>query len=540
MNGWSDHLIIAPIVIPLLAGSVMILAGDRRRRLKAALGVGSAAALLAVALALLGLANGVGPGSDSAIIRIYRLGDWPAMFGIVLVLDRLSALMVALASVLGFAALVFSLARWQQAGSHFHSLVQFQLMGLNGAVLTGDLFNLFVFFEVMLAASYGLVLHGSGPARVKAGLHYVAINLAASLVFLVGVSVIYGVAGTLNMADLAERVATVSADDRALVEAGAAILGVAFLTKAGMWPLGFWLPSTYAAASPPAAAILSILSKVGIYAVLRLWLLLFGEHAGASAGFGGSWLLLGGLSTIAFGSIAVLAAQSMARLAGASVIVSSGTLLAALGAAQPAVIGGALLYLVSSVLALAAFFLLIELIERGRVVGADVLAVTREAFGKPEEEHVEEDEAGLAIPATTAVLGVSFMACALLLAGLPPLSGFIAKFAILSPLVGVRGSEATVLDWALLAALIVSGLATIIAMTRAGIDSFWTSPESAPPHVRVVEITPVALLLLLCLGLTVGAGPAMDYLQATAQSLHAPHDYIQGVLRPSLAHGGGG
>ena len=204
-----------------------------------------------------------------------------------------------------------------------------------------------------------------------------------------------------------------------------------------MWPLGFWLPTTYAAAGTASAAIISILSKVGIYAVLRLWLLLFGEGAGDSAGFGGAWLFFGGLLTIAFGSVAVLATQNMARLAGASVLVSSGTLLAAIGTGQVAVTGGALFYLASSVLAIAAFFLLIELVERGREVGADVLAVTREAFGEGEEEELdEEEEIGLAIPATMAVLGMSFIGCALLLAGLPPLSGFLAKFAMLAPLLG--------------------------------------------------------------------------------------------------------
>ena len=540
MNGWLDHLTIAPIVIPLLAGTAMILAGERRRSLKAALGFASTTALIVVAVALLRLADAAAPGADGAIVRVYRLGDWPAQFGIVLVLDRLSALMVALTSVLGVAALTYSLARWHRGGAHFHSLLQFQLMGLNGAFLTGDLFNLFVFFEVILAASYGLVLHGSGPARVKAGLHYISINLASSLLFLIGVSVIYGIAGTLNMADLAERIPTISADDRALVEAGAAILGVAFLIKAGMWPLGFWLPTTYAVASPPAAAIISILSKVGIYAVLRLWLLLFGDDAGASAGFGGAWLLGGGLLTIAFGSFSVLAAQGMARLAGACVLVSSGTLLAAIGIAQPAVTGGALYYLASSVPALAAFFLLIELIERGREVGADVLAVTREAVGEAEDEAPDDEVAGVAIPATTAILGLSFMCCALLLAGLPPLSGFLAKFAMLAPLLVAGSEKVGVADWALLAALIVSGLTTLLAMTRAGVDAFWTSPPDAPAQVRIVEIAPVALLLLLCGGLTVAAGPAMNYLQAAAQSLHAPHDYVRGVLQPSRAADGRG
>lgn len=539
MSGWMDHLTIAPILVPLLAGALMMLIDERRRTLKAALGVASAVTLLALAVLLLMMADGTAPGTNAATVRVYRLGNWPSLFGIVLVLDRLAALMLLLTAVLGLAALVFSLARWQRAGAHFHPLFQFQLMGLNGAFLTGDLFNLFVFFEIMLAASYGLALHGSGLARVRAGLHYVAINLSASLLFLIGVSMIYGISGTLNMAELAGRVAGVAPEDRALLEAGAAILGVAFLTKAGMWPLGFWLPNTYSAVGAASAAIISILSKVGLYAVLRLWLLMFGAGAGDSAGFGGSWLLAGGLLTIGFGSLAVLATQSMPRLAGALVLVSSGTLLAAVGAGQVAVTGGALFYLTSSVLAIGGFFLLIELIERSRVVGADVLAVTREAFGEDEEPD-EDDEVGVAIPATTAILGIGFLASALLLAGLPPLSGFLAKFAILAPLFAPGpepGGTVPATTWALLAALVLSGLATIIAMTRAGIDAFWASPGEVP-RVRLAEIAPILLLLTLGVGLTVQAGPVMRYMEDTARSLHLPQDYVRGVL-PGLGKGDG-
>lgn len=539
MNGWTDHLTVAPIVVPLLAGALMVLAGEGRRRLNAALGLASAAALVVLALALLRLADAAGPDAEgaAAAVRVYRLGDWPALFAIVLVLDRLSALMLALTAALGLAALVFSLARWHRAGAHFHPLLQFQLMGLNGAFLTGDLFNLFVFFEVMLAASYGLVLHGSGTPRVRAGLHYVAVNLTASLLFLVAVSVVYGISGTLNMADLAGRMAGLAAEDRALLEAGLAVLGVAFLVKAAMWPVGFWLPTTYAAASAPAAAILSILSKVGVYAVLRLWLLLFGGEAG---GFGGTWLTVGGLLTIAFGSVAVLATQNMARLAGASVLVSSGTLLAAIGAGQVAVTSGALFYLASSVLAIAAFFLLIELVERGREVGADVLAVTREAFGGDEDPDDDDVEVGVAIPATMAVLGLAFMASALLLAGLPPLSGFLAKLAMLAPLFGARGGGGvSATAWALLAALILSGLATVVAMTRAGIDAFWAFPAGNVSRVGVVEIAPIALLLALCVGLTVLAEPVMGYMEAAARSLHAPQGYVAGVLPAPDAAGAG-
>ncbi|WP_439594325.1 monovalent cation/H+ antiporter subunit D [Falsiroseomonas sp.] len=524
MTGWMDHLTIAPIVLPMLVGIAMILAGDRFRHATVAMGLASCLGLVVLAVLLLGIA-------DAPVVRVYRLGDWPALFGIVLVLDRLSALMLLLVAILGLAAFTFSLARWHRAGPNFHPLFQFQLMGLNGAFLTGDLFNLFVFFEVMLAASYGLALHGSGTARVRAGLHYIIINLVASLLFLVGVSVIYGIGGTLNMADLAMRMRDVAPEDRALLEAGAAVLGIAFLTKAAMWPLGFWLSPTYAAASTPAAAVLSILSKVGIYAVLRVWLLLFGMDAGESAGFGGGWITLGGLLTIAFGSIAVLATQNLSRLAGASVMVSSGTLLAAIGTGQVAATAGALFYLASSVLAIGAFFLLIELVERGREVGADVLAVTREAFGSGEEEEEEDEDAvGVVIPGSVAILGLAFLTCTLLLAGLPPLSGFLAKFAILSPLLGSGTAPVPPMAWVLLAALVLSGLAAVVAMVRAGIDVFWASPAQRIPRIRLVEIAPVGLLLLLCAALTAGAGPVMRYMQDTAQALHAPGGYLGGVL----------
>jgi multicomponent K+:H+ antiporter subunit D len=531
----ADHLVIAPIVLPLVAGAVMLLFDERRRTAKAVISVAATLGLVAIAIALVVRADA----SAQGVTATYRLGDWPVPFGIVLVADRLSTLMLLLTGVLGAAALVFSLARWHRAGAHFHSLFQFLLMGLNGAFLTGDLFNLFVFFELMLAASYGLALHGSGPTRVRAGLHYIVVNLAASLLFLVGVSLIYGVSGTLNMADLAERIPGVAAETRGLLEAGAAVLATAFLLKAGMWPLCFWLPTTYAAASPPVAAIFAIMTKVGAYILLRLWLLLFGDAAGPSAHFGGDVLLLGGLATVAFGLIGTLASQDLSRLAAHSVLVSSGTVLAAFGMGEPGVTGGALFYLVSSTLALGALFLLVELVERGREPGADMLAVTREAYGEDDLDD-EEEEVGLAIPGAIGVLGIAFIGCALVIAGLPPLSGFIAKFALLTAAlnpVGPAGDGVRAASWALLAILIISGLAAVIAMTRAGIRSFWVSPDRTVPRVQVIEMVPVTILLMLCALQTIQAGPVMRYMHATAQSLHAPQTYIRDVLQ---AERGGG
>ena len=525
----AADLMITPVVLPLLAGAgMLLLSGDRHRNVMAATNVAATFALVCIAIALLRMSDA----SPAGISEVYRLGDWPAPFGIVLVLDRLSALMVLLTSILALAAVVFSLARWHRAGTHFHALFQFLLMGLNGAFLTGDLFNLFVFFELLLAASYGLVLHGSGLARVKAGLHYIAVNLVASLLFLIGVSLIYGVTGTLNMADLAARIPTIAAENRGLLEAGAGVLGVAFLLKAGMWPLCFWLPTTYGAASPPVASIFAIMTKVGAYIVLRLSLLLFGDQAGTSAGFGDTWLLFGGIATIVFGAIGTLAAQDMARLAAFSVLVSSGTVLAATGMAQVGVTGGALFYLVSSTLGISAFFLLVELVERGREPGADMIAVTREAFGEDDDAEEETEEAGIAIPATMGLLGFAFIGCALVIAGLPPLSGFIAKFALLTAALhsSTQNGAIPTGSWALLVVLILSGFASLIAMTRAGIRAFWASPDRAVPRVRVIEMAPVMFLLIICAAQTVQAGPVMRFMQATAKSLHTPGDYVREVL----------
>lgn len=524
-----EHLAILPILLPLAVGAFMLLFDERRRLFKMSLSLATVLALLAVAITLFVMVNTPSDERWSTMF-VYPLGNWPPPFGIVLVVDRLAALMLLLTAVLGSATLLFAMARWHNAGPRFYTLFLLLLMGLNGAFLTGDLFNLFVFFEILLAASYGLVLHGSGTARVRAGLHYIPINLIASSLFLIGVSLIYGVTGTLNMADLSRVVPTLAPQSRVLMEAGAAVLGIAFLVKAGMWPLSFWLPTTYAAACAPVAAMFAIMTKVGIYVIMRLFLLCFGDEAGASEDFGGLWLYYGGMATIAFGGIGVLASQSMQRLGGYAVLVSSGTLLAAIGTGNSAVISGALYYLATSTLAISAYFLLVELIERGQAAGADVLAVTLEIFGDPEEDIADEDEeVGVAIPATIAVLGGAFVACTALLAGLPPLSGFIAKFAMLSAVMNEAG-DIDAAHWAFVALVVASGLATLIAMTRNGIRTLWMPAENEIPRVRAIEAIPIGALLFLCAAMTVMGGPTMRYMESTAQILYWPSEYAREVL----------
>jgi multicomponent K+:H+ antiporter subunit D len=523
---WTHDLIVAPILLPLVAGALMLFLDERSRVAKQVIAVITVGVLLATSILLLtSIASAAFRGEPATIA--YLVGNWPAPFGIVLVLDCLSALMLLLTSILGVTTLIYSLARWDRVGPRFQALLLLQLMGLNGAFLTGDLFNLFVFFEVLLAASFGLLLHGSGKSRIKAALHYVSINVATSLLFLIGAALIYGVTGTLNMADLADRIPRVTGSDVAPLQSGMAILGIAFLVKAGMWPLGLWLPRTYAAAAPPVAALFAILTKVGIYAILRVYLLILSDSTGWTASFGEELLLFGGMATIAVGMIGVLAVRTLTGIAGYSLIVSAGTLLAAIGAGEGAVLAGALFYLLSSTLAVSAFYMLIELVERRE---ASPFALGEPVFddeytGVPPQD---ESEIGVIIPATIAILGGGFAFCALLIAGLPPLSGFVAKFAIIYGLVGLDETISPPI-WCLIGLIIGSGLATLVATTRAGIDLIWTPSDQPQPVLRVTEVAPIAILLAICLGLTIFAGPAMRYMERTGQSLSDRHGYIDSV-----------
>ncbi|MES2687152.1 MAG: monovalent cation/H+ antiporter subunit D [Pseudomonadota bacterium] len=539
LEATMPHLVAVPILVPMLTAALMLLLGEHRRRTKAALTVVSGLIGLLAALALLRWVNAADTGTGPGSIGVYLAGNWRAPFGIVLVADRLSTLMVALTGVIAFAVSIYSTSRWDRAGVHFHPLLQLQLMGLNGAFLTGDLFNLFVFFEVMLAASYGLLLHGSGRLRVGAGLHYIAINLAASSLFLVGAALLYGVTGTLNMADLGLRIARLDEADRGLVHAAAAILATAFFAKAGAWPLNFWLVPAYSAAVAPVSAVFALLTKLGIYTVLRLWTVLFAPDTGASAQFGQEVLLAIGLSTLFISALGITGTQRMSHLAGYAVLISAGTLLTAIGMGQPAVWAGALYYLLSSTLAASAFFLLIDMIERWRNAGASV-APHEQAGDAPflsedlkamDNVNLDDDQQALygrAIPAGIAFLGLGFVVCTLLLAGLPPLPGFIGKFAMLSALLDTPVISPA--NWSFLALLLLSGFLTLVALSRAGIRYFWTQPMSSMPVLRALEVLPVAALLAASVALSIEAGPVMRHANAMAQNLFMPAAYRNAVM----------
>ena len=508
------HLVIAPIGVPMLMAAVMLLVPERLHRVRLALNTGAMALVLFVAAGLL-----LHTAAHGTIV--YRLGGWAPPFGIVLV--------VALAALVGLCAMIFSTSRWSRAGVHFNALAQLQLMGLSGAFLTGDLFNLFVFFEILLAASYGLLLHGSGRSRVVSGLHYIAVNLVASSLFLIGVATLYAVTGTLNLADLARHATDLDPETKGLFWRGAGTLAVAFLMKAGMWPLNMWLSPAYTAATAPSASFFAVLTKVGVYALFRTWTLLF------PGGEGGDVLLLFGLVTAVLSAVGMLGSQRLGPLASFSLMASAGTLIAALGLGDPRLTGGSLFYLLSSTLTASAFFLLVDLIERWRNMNVTIddwapfltpELIEEQGFNLDDEQQVLFSRP---VPRATAFLGLAFIACTVLVAGLPPLSGFLGKAAMLSPALGAgtRG-------WLFVAVQLLVGLLGLIAMLRAGIRYFWAEDREAP-KLRFTEGFPLVVLLGACLALTFFGGPMLELARETAAGLHARQGYVDAVL-----HGGGG
>lgn len=503
MSQW----IVLPIALPAIVAPFLVLALRYHLGRQRIVSVAATGLLVAIAIWLYVLASEGAP-------RPYLLGAWPAPFGIVLVLDRLSATMLVLTAVLAFAVVLYVIAGWDARGRHFHALFQFQLMGINGAFLTGDVFNLFVFFEVMLIASYGLLLHGGGARRLKAGFHYVAINLVGSTLFLFAVGIIYAVTGTLNMADLAGKVAQVAPGDEALLRTGALLLFLVFALKAALVPLHWWLPNAYAAAPGPAAALFMIMTKVGAYAILRVYTLVFGADAGAVAQVAAPWVVPAALLTLTVGAAGVLASQTFLGLACFSVVWSMGSLLVALGLFDLGGVTAGLYYLVHSTLVGAALFLLADLISEHRGRTADRLV------------------AGPLFPGTMRFATLFFIA-AIAITGMPPLSGFLGKLFILE---SSRVSPVWPWIWTF---VLGTSLVVILGFARAGSTLFWEgtpageTPRSAPRGVAL-QVTVCAFLLGTTALLTAFAGPLTREFGATARQVFDPQAYVRAVL-PSTA-----
>ncbi|KIE85289.1 cation:proton antiporter [Acinetobacter pittii] len=520
LSFWQQHTPIFSILIPAFTAFILLLLGnpgagalkdDWRQPWRRGISLISAIAGLITAIVYLSYAS-------TGQITVYQLSEWSAPFGIVLVLDRLSAFMLALTYALAVPVLWYASDNWDTRGRYFHAMVHFLLMGICGAFLTGDLFNLFVFFEILLMASYVLLLHGQGKPRFQLGVHYVIINLLASALFLIGLGMIYGSVGSLNMADVSRLIPTLEADQHKLAVAGSLLLFVVFGIKAAMLPVGFWLPKTYAVASTPVAAIFTIMTKVGIYSILRVNGTVFDDAL--SQEILKSWLLPIGLITSLYGVIAAIGADRLRRFVGFMVLSSIGTLLTAIAMSNTQAWSGALYYLVHSTLIGAAFYLFCGWITSQRGDFKDHLKVA---------PRIKQEKAAM----------LTYFLIAMMMAGLPPFSGFLGKVFILQATV-----EASYQGWIIGVVLVVS-LLSIIALTRVGFILFWraSAPEEDPIHPAYIlyralpERAPprndqvIYLLLAGLIAYVVFAAPIQHYTLSTAQQIQDHALYQHSILK---------
>ncbi len=520
LSFWQQHTPIFSILIPAFTAFILLLLGnpgagalkdDWRQPWRRGISLISAIAGLITAIVYLSYAS-------TGQITVYQLSEWSAPFGIVLVLDRLSAFMLALTYALAVPVLWYASDNWDTRGRYFHAMVHFLLMGICGAFLTGDLFNLFVFFEILLMASYVLLLHGQGKPRFQLGVHYVIINLLASALFLIGLGMIYGSVGSLNMADVSRLIPTLEADQHKLAVAGSLLLFVVFGIKAAMLPVGFWLPKTYAVASTPVAAIFTIMTKVGIYSILRVNGTVFDDAL--SQEILKNWLLPIGLITSLYGVIAAIGADRLRRFVGFMVLSSIGTLLTAIAMSNTQAWSGALYYLVHSTLIGAAFYLFCGWITSQRGDFKDHLKVA---------PRIKQEKAAM----------LTYFLIAMMLAGLPPFSGFLGKVFILQATV-----EASYQGWIIGVVLVVS-LLSIIALTRVGFILFWRAspPEEDPIHPAYIlyralpERAPprndqvIYLLLAGLIAYVVFAAPIQHYTLSTAEQIQDHALYQHSILK---------
>jgi multicomponent Na+:H+ antiporter subunit D len=503
-------LLVLPLLIPLTTAAVSLLAW-RWTALQRVLAVAGAAALLGAGLALLAFVWRHG-------ICVTQEGAWPAPFGITLVADLFSALMVVLAGVVGLAVVLFSLGSMDRGREAFgyYPLVHALLLGVCGAFLTGDLFNLYVWFEVMLMASFVLLALGGERPQLHGGIKYVTLNLVSSALFLAAVGILYGLTGTLNMADLARKLDGIH--ETGTVTAVAMLFLVAFGIKAAIFPLFFWLPASYH--TPPGAVsalFAGLLTKVGVYALIRVFTLLFVQEAAFTHLL---ILVLSGL-TMVTGVLGAVAQQEFRRVLSFHIISQIGYMTMGLGLAgltdSPALavlaLAGSIFYIAHHIIVKTNLFL--------------VSSVARRLCGTFELRR----QGGLY--QTQPFLAALFLIPALSLAGMPPLSGFFAKLSLVQAGLGAG-------QYAIVAAALMVGLLTLFSMTKIWAEAFWKpSPQDAAADARSQSLTPrQQWTLLLPIGalaastVTIGLSAEAVFTLATraAEQLLGREEYIQAVL----------
>lgn len=507
----SPNWLAAPMIIPLLAAAFSLSFtrwGFRRTvRWQQNVALATVAANLFVAiLILITTLNGQR--------IVLQMGQWQAPFGITVIADGLSAIMLTLTAILSAAIVPYAIATLdQRARMNFYPLLLFLLMGVNGAFLAGDLFNLYVFFEVLLMASFVLLTLGGQAGQINGGIRYVVLNLLASILFLASAGIAYGTLGTLNMAQLAERMPDAPASVQTIL---AGLLLVAFSSKAGLFPLFFWLPSSYHTPHPAVTAFFGgLLTKVGIYTLFRIFPLLFPEQLQA-------WQMLilavAGF-TMLTGVFGAMAVDTIRRVLSFHVISQVGYMVLGLGLAassDPTLAGmgmaAGILYLVHHMIVKTALLMSGGLAEME--IGSGSLLANRLK----------------GLVGRRPILAFIFFFAAFSLAGVPPMSGFVSKLGLL--ILALQGEH-----WLVAAVSIIVSVLTLMSMARLWQTAFWgkaTAPiyPTAPltnPRKRWMALTPIAALVVISLFIGIFSGPIFRWSDIAAQQVLDQQGYVQAV-----------
>ncbi len=501
-----NHIVMLPILIPLLGSMIILLSKGLSFKIQRTLSIFVIVLLVLASIFALCIILDKGD-------FIYQMGDWKAPFGVTFVMDKLSITLVLLTSLLGLAALWYAVKSDSDSrGENFHVLFHLQIFGINGAFLTGDLFNLFVFFEILLLASYALLLHGHGKKRARFGIHYMVINLVGSSIFLFAIGTLYGILGTLNMADLALKISQLSADNIAVVATAGLLLLIIFGLKAAMFPLYFWLPGAYSSATAPVAALFAIMTKIGIYSIIRVHGTLFGELAGELSYYYLPWVLGLGLITIILATIGVMSSKTLKEQVAYLVLVSVSILLIAIGINTPASISGAIYYLIHSTLIAGGFFLL-----------ADVIASLR---GNHKDTFERTPPYKMMI-----LTGSLFFAYAIAAASMPPFSGFLGKMMIL---LSAKSSEWMFLIFGV---VLVTGLGVIVSLTRTGTLLFYHTKNEEEHIDSTIDkgvFYPIFYLFALTILLVLFTNPITTFIEQVSAMIFDAQGYISKVLSKDL------
>lgn len=485
-----------PVLLPMITGIFMMFC-RKKVKLHRTVSLVSAALMLFAALALFQTIRRDGP-------LVFCAGGWSAPFGIVFTMDLFSAIMIILSAILSFTGLLFSFQTIdRECENHdYYLLWQFLMMGINGTFVTGDIFNMFVFFEIMLMASYIILVIGSSKDQLRETFHYLVINILSSTFFLVALGVLYAMVGSMNMADIADKLLLLPHSGYVTVLA-MVFIGV-FATKAAMFPFYIWLPQVHTVAASAVSSIFSgLLIKVGVYAMMRVYTLMFiGEPQVTHR-----CLTILAVITMLLGGLGAVGQKNFKRILAYSSISQVGYMIVGLGMFTVSSVAGSIFYIFHHGITKGGLFLAAGVTEK----------IT----------HTKDLDKMGGILSQYPLLGWTFFVLAMSMAGVPPMSGFFGKFAI-----GTAAADQA--HYWVLAFSLIAGFLTLFYMAKIFLTAFWgTAEEEYKPYKQFrysKAMVPCLVLMTLSIALGVFAGPAMEICTEAAEQMMNPRGYIDAVL----------